>query len=93
MSAFDAARIEALAHELALSPRQVLAVALRLARADADAANADEQRRHAIAAVHAAPGESEAVAALLSTPVTSFAQDDIDRALATLWLPPAFSED
>lgn len=88
MIALDAARIDALARELALSPRELLVAALRLACADAAGANTDERQRHAIAAVRAAPDESEAVAALLLTPIASFAKDDIDRALATLWPPP-----
>ncbi len=89
MNAFDVARLDALARELALSPRQLLAAALQLASTDTDAANTDERRRHAIATVRATPRESEALAALLLTPITSFAHDDIDRALATLWPPPA----
>ncbi len=91
MSAFGAPRIDALARTLELSPRQLLVVALQLA--DTDAANHDERRRHAIAQVRAASHASEGVAALLLTPVASFAQDDIDRALENLWPAALRAED
>jgi hypothetical protein len=92
MNAFDAPRIDALARALELSPRQLLVAAMRLARADAaDSANEAERRRRALAQVCVAPPATEAVAALLLTPIASYAQDDIDRALANLWpvLPSA----
>ena len=93
MSALDAPRIDALARALDLSPRQLLVAALQLASADvADGTNEDERCRQAIARVRAAPQAAEAVAALLLTPITSFAQDDIDRALATLWPAPTRAE-
>lgn len=86
MNAFDAPRIAALAHALELPPRHVLVAAMQLARADAaGSANNAARRRHAIAQVCAAPPAAEAVAALLLTPVASYAQDDIDSALANLW--------
>ena len=90
MSAFDAPRIDALAGALDLSPRQLLVAALQLA--DAEVANADERRRDVIAQIRAAPHASEAVAALLLTPIASFAQDDIDRALTDLWPAAAAAE-
>ena len=86
MNAFDEPRIAALAHALELPPRHLLVAAMQLARADAaDSANKAGRRRHAIAQVCAAPPAAEVVAALLLTPIASYAQDDIDRALASLW--------
>ena len=89
MNTFDAQHIGALAHALELSPRQLLVAAMQLARADAvDSANELEQCRQAIADLRASPSATEAAAALLLTPIASYAQDDIDRALANLWLTP-----
>lgn len=92
MSAFEVTRIDALSRELDLSPQQLLVAALQLARANADTADIDQRGRDSIAAVRAAPRESEVVAALLLTPIMSFALDDIDRALAMLWLAPVHKE-
>lgn len=80
MNAHDSPHVNELARSLDLSPRQVVVVALQLA-AD-ERTNDDEQQRLAIAQVRVAPEASDAVAALLLTPIASFAQDDIDRALA-----------
>lgn len=94
MNAFDAPRIDALARALDLSPRQLLVLAMQLARADGgDHANASTQRRQALADVRAAPSVVENVAALLATPIASFAQDDIDRALENLWPAVRCAED
>jgi len=84
--AFNRARIDALAQALRMSPRQLLVAAARLAREDAAAA--PERRRAALADARAALAPAEGVAALLSTPIASFAQDDVDRALASLWAAP-----
>jgi hypothetical protein len=91
VNAFDEPRIDALARALELSPRQLLVAAMRLASADAaDSANEAERCQQAINHVRAALPATEAAAALLLTPIESYAQDDIDRALADLWtMPPS----
>lgn len=83
MNPLSATRIGALARTLELTPRELLVVALQLA-AD-ESADGDGKQRLALAQVRAAPQASEAIAALLLTPIASFAQDDIDGALAQLW--------
>ncbi|MEO7062351.1 MAG: hypothetical protein ABI082_01075 [Dokdonella sp.] len=91
MNAWDASRLDALARALALSPRELLVAALQLA--ETEGANEDERLRLTITQLRAAPHASEAVAALLLTPITSFAQDDIDRALAQPWPAASSAED
>jgi hypothetical protein len=94
VSAFDALRIGALARALDLSPRQLLVAAMQPGNASAaDSTNEAERLRQAIAQVRAAPRATEAAAALLLTPIASFARDDIDRALAGLWSAVASADD
>lgn len=89
MNVWDAPRLDALARAVDLSPRELLVAALL----GTDSAHRDARLRLAIAQVKAAPHASEAVAALLLTPITSFAQDDIDRALAQPWPTASIAED
>lgn len=81
MSPFDAHRFAAVAASLQVSPRHLLVAAARLGSADVDAS----RRERIVADARAALRAAEGVAALLATPVASFAQDELDRALASLW--------
>jgi hypothetical protein len=88
VSPFDTQRFSALSAMLGVAPRHLLVAVARLAD---DEPNVDPARRQRVVADarvgwHAAEG----VAALLATPIASFAQDELDRALASLW--PARSE-
>ncbi|GAA0712854.1 hypothetical protein [Dokdonella soli] len=91
MSAFATQRIAGLARALGVSPRQALLAAARLAR---DGTTGDAQRRCEI--VRDARAQLTAMqgtaALLLATPIASFAQDDVERALASLW-PARFATD
>lgn len=84
--AFDRARIDALAQALRMSPRQLLIAAARLAREEVTAT--PERRSAVLADARAALASAEGAAALLLTPIAGFAQDDTDRALASLWAAP-----
>lgn len=88
MIPFDAQRFSALATALDTPPRHLLVAAARLARGDAMADPA--HRAQAVADARGALGAAEGVAALLLTPIASFAMDELDRALANLW--PARSD-
>jgi len=80
----DEARVAALASRLSLTPRELLALAGRVAAqpdAPLDAAHLDTE----IARLRAAPKETADVAALLLLGHGGFAVDDIDRALALVW--------
>lgn len=87
MSGFDTARLDALARRLGLAPRQLALAAARLARDE----SADAQRRRAVLAAARVPTAAmEHVASLMTTPIAGFALDEVDRALAALFLgPPA----
>ena len=87
MNGFDTARLDALARRLGLAPRQLALAAARLARDEA----ADATRRRAVLdAAHAPTEAMEHVAARMTTPIAGFALDEVDRALAALFLlPPA----
>lgn len=88
MIPFDAQRFSALAAALCTPPRHLLVAAARLAR---DGAMVDPVHRSlAVADARGALGAAEGVAALLLTPIASFAMDEVDRALANLW--PARSD-
>ena len=86
MSAFDAARLAALARRLDASPRHTLVAAARLARATTLATGVPRTAilREAQAAAPFAAGAG----ALLATPIAAFAQDETDRAFAVLWPSP-----
>jgi sigma54-dependent transcription regulator len=80
----DEARIAALATRLSLTPRELLALAGRVAAqpdAPLDATRLDAE----IARLHAAPRETADAAALALLGYGGFAVDDIDRALALVW--------
>lgn len=87
MNDVDAKRIAALARAFDAAPRQVVLAAARLARDTGDAAAHPHRRRDVLAAAHAPTPAEENVAALLTTPIASFAQDDVDHALASAWPP------
>lgn len=80
----DAARVRALAARLALTPRELLALAGRVAtRPDAPL---DWPLLEAeIARLRGAPRETADAAALLLLGHGGFAVDDVDRALALIW--------
>jgi len=83
-AALDAARVTALAARLALTPRELLALAGRVAAqpdAPLDAARLDDELAH----LRAAPREAADAAALLLLGHGGFAVDDIDHALALVW--------
>lgn len=83
MNALDAERLMRLAQALRAQPRHLLVAAARLARLrEQDAA--DPVRRSTILRETGSPA-AEHAAALLSTPIASYAQDDTDRALASVW--------
>lgn len=83
MSGWDTARLQALSRRLGLAPDQLALAAARLARA-ADAPDAPRRRR--VLAEAAQPSAAaQSVAALLTTPIASFALGDVDRALAAAW--------
>lgn len=86
MSGWDTARLQALSRRLGLAPDQLALAAARLARA-ADAPDApDAPRRRRVLAEAAQPSAAaQSVAALLTTPIASFALGDVDRALAAAW--------
>jgi hypothetical protein len=86
MDTFDTARLRSLAQALHLPPRQLLVAVLRLAR-DGESKDAGRYRRLLLAA-RAPMAIAESVATLLMTPVTSFAQDDLDSALTSVWPTP-----
>jgi len=80
----DATRVGALAAGLALAPRDLLALAGRIAAqpgAPLDAARLDGE----IARLRAAPRETREAAALLVLGPGGFAVDNIEPALALLW--------
>ena len=80
----DAARIEALASRLALTPRELLALAGRIAarpETPLDEAWLDGE----IARLRATPRETADAASLLLLGHGAYALDDIDHALALVW--------
>ena len=85
MNAFDAARFAQLAQALQASPRHLLVAAARLARQHEHGAVDTAQRRAIMQDSSRGMRAAEDVAALLRTPIASYAQDDADRALASLW--------
>ena len=88
MTPFDAQRFSELALTLGMSPRHLLVAIARLARDGAESTPA--RRLRVMADARGDLGAAEGVAALLATPIASFAQDELDRALASLW--PARSD-
>lgn len=83
-STFDETRLATLASRLSLTPRELLALAGRVAAqpdAPLDAAHLDAE----ISRLRAAPRETADAAALLLLGHGGFAVDDIDRALALVW--------
>lgn len=83
MSGFETTRLDALARRLGLAPGQLALAAARLAR---EAGAIAPQRRRCVLAEAARPSAAaRSVAALLATPVASFALGDVDRALAAAW--------
>ncbi len=88
MIPFDAQRFSVLAAALDTPPRHLLVAAARLAR---DGAIVDPAHRaRVVADARGGLGAAEGVAALLLTPIASFAMDELDRALANPW--PARSD-
>jgi len=85
MNALDVERIGQLARSLQAHPRHVLIAAARLARLHEHGAVDTAQRRALVQASRRSLRAAEAAAALLRTPIASYAQDDVDRALASLW--------
>ncbi|HEY0232364.1 MAG TPA: hypothetical protein VGC55_14025 [Dokdonella sp.] len=85
MNAFDAERFARLAHTLQASPRHLLVAAARLARLHEHTAPDTAQRRAIIDDAGRGTRAAEDAAALLLTPIASYAQDDTDRALASVW--------
>jgi len=83
LNTLEPERLARLAHALRTSPRHVLVAAARLARMH-EQGTADPAQRRAIVRETGSPA-AERTAALLLTPIASFAQDDTDRALASLW--------
>ncbi|MEO7323932.1 MAG: hypothetical protein ABIW82_03805 [Dokdonella sp.] len=83
MNEFGVQRLATLAALLGTSPRHLLVAVARLARDEAE----DEpmRRQRVVADARTALRAAEAAAALLATPVASFATDELDRALASLW--------
>jgi hypothetical protein len=82
MTAIDAKRIGELARALRIGPRELGVVAIRLAASGSGAA-ADARRM--LASTRTSSSAVQTAAALLMTPLASFAQDDVDRALAAAW--------
>lgn len=83
MNQVDTARLQALARRLGLAPGQLALAAARLAR---EPGAVQAQRRRRVLAEAACPSAAaENVAALLQTPIASFALGDVDRALAAAW--------
>lgn len=78
----DAARIAALAERLGVSPREVLAVAARVAF---DEDKTIDAARLAAELARARSPEAQAAVELLLLGYPSFAQDDLDHALKVLW--------
>lgn len=84
MNTPDPARLAELAARLAISPRQLLALAGRIAQAPAatlDAARLDEE----LARVRGAAEAAEAAADLALLGYGAYALDDVDRALGLIW--------
>ena len=79
----DSERIAALAARLALTPRQLLALAARIAEPDGTLDAPRLQRE--IALVRAAADRSEAAADLALLGYADYALDDIDHALKLVW--------
>jgi hypothetical protein len=82
MTAFHAKRIGELAQSLRMGPRELVVAAVRLG---ASASGAAAEARRVVATTSAFSSTVQTAAALLMTPVASFAQDDVDRALAATW--------
>jgi len=83
VNALDPERVARLAQALRAQPRHVLVAAARLAHLRERGA-VDPAQRLTILRETASP-VAERAAALLLTPIASYAQDDTDRALASLW--------
>lgn len=88
MSEFGVQRLATLAATLGISPRHLLVAVARLARDDVE--DDPVRRQRVLADARAARRAAESAAALLATPIASFAPDELDRALASIW--PARSE-
>ncbi|MEO5558050.1 MAG: hypothetical protein ABIO49_00090 [Dokdonella sp.] len=88
MNEFGVQRLATLAATLGISPRHLLVAVARLARDDVE--DNPVRRQRVLADARAARRAAEGAAALLATPIASFAPDELDRALASLW--PARSE-
>lgn len=82
-SAFDAARIAALAHRLGATPGELLALAARFARDDGrlDAGTLRDE----LARLRGAPAATQASAALARLGCGGYAIDDVERMLGITW--------
>lgn len=84
MKSVDGERVAALAARLELAPREVLALAARLA---APGTPLDALRLDAgIAAIRRAPAAAEAAADLALLGYAGYALDDVDHALSLVWI-------
>lgn len=84
MNTLDPARLDRLANRLGLSPRQLLALAGRIAaqpEAELDTARLDEE----IARVRSAVATAESAADLALLGYGAYAADDVARALELVW--------
>ncbi len=84
MKAFDADRFAALARSLGIAPRHLLVALAQRVRTNAFDG---PLQRAAVAAARAPDAGAEQTAALLTTPIASFALDETDRAFTVLWPP------
>ena len=84
MKAFDVDRFAALARSLRIAPRHLLVALAQRVRTNA---LYDLLQPAALAAARAPDASAEQTAALLMTPIASFALDETDRAFAVLWPP------
>lgn len=83
MNAIDPQRIARLARACGVSPRQLVLAAVRIGT---DGTGSEQRSpRAALAAARVPSAQAVAAAALLMTPITRFALDDTDRALAAVW--------
>lgn len=90
MNAFDTDRIAGLARALGVPSRQLLVLAARIAR---EPRGDDPGHRRALKLARVPAQAAETTAALMMTPIASFAQDDLAAALALpLALPRAVDE-
>lgn len=82
--ALDPARLAALAAQLRVTPRQLLALAGRIAQAPQAALDAARLDRE-LALVRAAGAAAEAAADLALLGYSAYALDDVDRMLGLVW--------